>query len=105
MATTPGQHAPRWWEPVFELVIHVLVGSGLFAIIFAPAVGLDLAVTWMKTSWEISEFLATLLTVTKYTIAVIDAFLYIVFMLRMGWLFVTKLLGGTPHHDQPQKTP
>ena len=99
MATTPGQPTPAWWEPVWELVVHVLVGSVLLAIIFAPAVGLDLTVKWLKTTLEVSEFLAILLTWTKYVIAGIDALLYIVFMLRMGWLFVNKLFWGMPHHD------
>jgi hypothetical protein len=74
----------------------VLVGSLLFAIIFAPAVGLDLAVKWLQNTLEVSEFLAVLLTWTKYLVASIDAFLYVVFMLRMGWDFVRKMLWGKP---------
>jgi hypothetical protein len=35
---------------VWKLVAEVWVGSILFAIIFAPAVGLDLAVRWLRTS-------------------------------------------------------
>src|SRR2546421_416092 len=97
MASPPGQQVPHWWEPVWELVVHVLVGSLLFAIIFAPAIGLDLTVKWLKSSLDVSEFLATLLTWTKYVIAVIDTLLYVIFMLRMGWVFVTKLLRGMPH--------
>jgi hypothetical protein len=82
-----------------------LVGSLLFAVIFAPAVALDLAVRWLKTSLEVSDFLATLLTWTKYVVASIDALLYVVFMLRMGWLFVSNLLWGKPHHVERQKIP
>ena len=81
----------NWSKPVWELVVHVLVGSVLFAIIFVPAVGLDLLVSWLKEALSISDFVAILLTWTKYIIAGIDAVLYVIFMLRMGWLFVTKL--------------
>jgi len=105
MATTPEQPPPAWWEPVWELVVHVLVGSLLFAVIFAPAVALDPAVKWLKTSLEVSDFLATLLTWTKYIIASIDALLYVIFMLRMGWLFVSKLLWGNSRHVERQKIP
>jgi hypothetical protein len=67
------------------------VGSFLFAILFTPAVGLDLGVRWLKTSWEVSEFLVGLLTWTKYTIAVIDAILYVAFILNMAWRFINEL--------------
>ena len=59
---------------------------------FAPAVALDLAVKWLKTSLEVSDFVATLMTWTKYIIATIDALLYVVFKLRMGWLFEREKL-------------
>lgn len=82
---------PAWWHPVVELVVHVLVGSALFAIIFAPAVALDLLIHWLQERLHISEFLVSLLTNTKYVIASIDAVLYTIFVLRMGWLFVKTL--------------
>ena len=99
MAAQPAQHGPGWWEPVWELVVHVLVGSALFAIIFLPAIGLDLAIRWMEEAWKVSEFLSGLLTGTKYAVAVIDAFLYLAFMVRMGYLFLKKLYWGDPRHD------
>src|SRR6266702_1592976 len=43
------------------------------------------ALRWLKSAWEVSEFLVGLLTWTKYTIAVIDAVLYIGFILNMAW--------------------
>src|ERR1700676_4641816 len=99
MATTRGQHPAAWWKPVWDLVVEVWVGSLLFAIIFAPAVGLDLAVTWLKTSWEVSEFLATLLTWTKYIIAILVSLLYIGFMLNMAWRFVNQLRWNRANHE------
>ena len=87
----PGpQHRP-WYKAVWALVVEVWVGSALFAVIFAPAVGLDLVVKWLKESSGTSEFLLGLLTWTKYTIAVLDAILYVVFMLNMAWRFVNEL--------------
>jgi len=98
MATSPEQATPPWWRPLWDLVIEVWVGSLLFAIIFAPAVGLDLAVKWLKTSSDVSEVLATLLTWTKYSIAVLDALLYVIFMLNMAWRFVNQLRWGKHDH-------
>jgi len=93
MTTSPLNQVPNWWKPVWELVIHVLVGSGLFALVFAPAIGLDLVIRWIKEETLISEFLATLLTWTKVVVAVTDAGLYVVFILRMAWLFIIQIWG------------
>ncbi|MBI2805413.1 MAG: hypothetical protein HYX68_10595 [Planctomycetes bacterium] len=82
---------PFWWEPVWELVVHIIVGSLLFAIIFAPAVALDFLVQWLRNALNVSEFLAVLLTGTKIAIAVLDVTLYLTFMLRMAWLFLVKI--------------
>src|SRR5690348_15562823 len=105
MVKAPEQRTPAWWEPVWELVVHVMVGSLLFAIIFTPAIALDLVVKWLKTSLEVSEFLAALLTWTKYLVAALDVLLYIVFMVRMAWLFVLKLWSGGSTHERNISTP
>ena len=99
METTPQQQPHRWWKPVWDLVVEVWIGSILFAILFAPAVGLDLCVKWLKTSWEVSEFLIGLLTWTKYTIAVLDALLYVGFMVNMAWRFMNELQWRNTSHD------
>ncbi len=100
METSSGQPTPRWWwwKPVWDLVVEVWVGSALFAIIFAPAVGLDLTVKWLKTSSGASEFLLDLLTWTKYTIAVLDALLYVSFMANMAWRFRNELWRRKTNH-------
>jgi hypothetical protein len=77
----------------------VWVGSALFAVLFAPAVGLDLVVQWLKTFAEVSEFLVWLLTLTKYSIAVIDALLYVIFMLNMAWHFMNELRWRKTDHE------
>jgi hypothetical protein len=97
---TPHSPQPQpWYKAVWNLVVEVWVGSGLFAILFAPAVGLDLTVKWLKTSSGASEFLLDLLTWTKYAIAVLDALLYIVFMVNMAWRFVNELRWSKTNHD------
>lgn len=93
----------KWWNPVWEFVVHVMVGSALFAVIFAPAIALDLGVHWIEERKDISAFLKSLLAATKYTIATIDAFVYVLFMLRMSWVFVRQLYLDTMpiiDHDQ-----
>ena len=99
MAAPSQQQTHPWWKPVVDLVIEVWVGSALFAILFAPAVGLDLAVKWLKTSSGASEFLIGLLTWTKYTIAVLDALLYVGFMVNMAWRFLNELRWSKTNHE------
>src|SRR5262249_16594043 len=91
MAPAPGQQPPAWWKPVWDLVVEVWVGAILFAMLFTPGVGLDLSVRWLKSSWDVSEFLTGLLTGTKYTVAVVDAVLYVLFILNMAWRFFNEL--------------
>ena len=98
MVTKNGQQPHPWWKPVWDLVVEVWIGSLLFAILFTPAVGLDLAVKSLKTYSEVSEFLVELLTWTKYTIAILDALLYVVFMLNMAWRFINDLQWGKDEH-------
>lgn len=97
-----GEHG--WWEPVLELVVHVVVGSLLFAVIFAPAVGLDLTIGWLKERTKVSEFLVWLLTATKVLIGVIDACLYDFFMIWMGWVFIRKLIWGYEEHEHNKQS-
>jgi hypothetical protein len=99
MATNPRPQTDPWWKPVWNLVVEVWVGSVLFAVIFAPAVVLDMAVKMLTTSSHVSEFLIGLLTCTKYTIAVLDALLYVVFMLNMAWRFLNTLRWSKMNHD------
>jgi hypothetical protein len=82
---------PSWWVPSWKLLGHVIGGSLLFAALVVPAVVLDLAVVWMKQTISISDFLAILLTIVKYVIAVLDAFLYLALMIKMGWDFFREI--------------
>jgi hypothetical protein len=87
----------NWWMPIIKLVIHIVLGSLLFAIIFTPAVLLDFLIQWLKEETNISEFLATLLTGAKIALALIDTALYFVWVLRMSWVFVRELWGFEAH--------
>lgn len=96
-SAAPKKH--KWWEPVLELVMHVLIGSLLFAVIFTPAVLLDLGLGWLKSKYHISDFLANLLVYTKYFVGGLDALLYVIWMVNLSWLFVGKLKWKVPSHD------
>lgn len=83
------ENRPWWLAPLLDLIVHVLVGSLLFAVIFAPAVALELLLK--EIEGRISDTLMTILKVTKVAVAIIDALLYIIFIARMGIEFVREL--------------
>lgn len=83
------EHRPWWLAPLIDLVIHLLIGSVLFAVVFAPAVVLELLLEAVKG--QISETLMAILKATKIAVAGIDAVLYIAFIVRMGIEFLRDL--------------
>ena len=38
-----------WWSPLWEFLVHVVVGSTIFFLIVLPAVVLNLLVRWLAT--------------------------------------------------------
>ena len=66
----------RWLYPLIELVVHVWVGSLLFALVFAPAVALEFGIKLLEG--RVSETLLAVLKVTKVVAVVLDAVLYAV---------------------------
>ncbi|HEV3384418.1 MAG TPA: hypothetical protein VG097_06360 [Gemmata sp.] len=87
---SPQQHS-NWWKPIYELVIHVLVGTLLFTVISVPAIVLDLAISWMEVNLSVSAFLSALLLIVKIAIALIDVIVYLVFMVVMALRFVKEI--------------
>ena len=93
------EHRPWWLAPLIDLVIHLLIGSVLFAVVFAPAVVLELLLEAVKG--QISETLMAILKATKIAVAGIDAVLYIAFIVRMGIEFLRDLFSAptTPNAE------
>ncbi len=88
----------RWLYPLIELVVHVWVGSLLFALVFAPAVALEFGINWLEG--RVSETLLAVLKATKVAAVVLDAVLYVLFLVYMGTLFVRELFGADPASPQ-----
>ncbi len=94
MANAPQNASPHnELGSIWDLLTHVFLGSVLFALIFAPAVGLDILIRWLKEEVRVSEGLAWILTVTKYAVGGADAAVFLVFVARMSWDLLRKLIG------------
>jgi len=79
-----------WWYPLWEFLLHVLVGTGIFVVIAAPAVGLNLLVAYLATL-KVSYWIILGLEVAEYSLFILDIVLYLVFLVRTGWRTIQKL--------------
>jgi len=80
----------KWWFPLWEFLVHVVVGTVIFVVIAAPAVGLNLLVAYLATlsvGWPIILGLE----ISEYALFVVDIGLYLVFLARTGWRTIQKL--------------
>ncbi len=68
-----------WWVPISHLAGHTVIGSLLFCVLAAPAVGLSFLVAHLR-SMGVSPFTLTILTALEHLILVTDAFLLVVYI-------------------------
>ena len=88
LALARGPH--RWWEPLIEFLIHVLLGSLIFVVIFMPAVGLNLLVAWLGTT-SVGSLLIYVLLFAEYALVFIDGALYVAFLLNSAKRYLVKM--------------
>jgi hypothetical protein len=71
----------EFWRVPWQLAVHCLVGTLIFAIIAAFAVALDLSVRWLET-YRISLLIVLGLEAAEYALFVTDVCLFAVFLWR-----------------------
>ena len=76
------QNPIPWWVPIWEFLIHAIVGTSLFLLIALPAVGLNLLIIQFQASLNLSPFLIWILHAVEYLILGSDFLLLIVFIIR-----------------------
>ncbi len=77
--------AEGWWVPLWRFFIHSTLGTGIFVVIFAPAVGLQWGMHKMEASVRIDPWLSYAAKTGEVTLVVVDIILYVVFLLKTGW--------------------
>jgi hypothetical protein len=73
-----------WWFPIWEFLIHILVGVFIFMLITLAVVALHLMVQWIK-QLQISTFMERTLVVVEYVLFVGDVILFTWFFLKSLW--------------------
>lgn len=79
-----------WWTPVIEFLVQIVVGTLLFVLIAAPAIGLDYLVTWLE-ALGVDRPILWGLTGCEYLLFGADVFLFAVFIVRKAWKGAHKL--------------
>jgi hypothetical protein len=92
MADGAESHAvsESWWLPLWEFFVHTTIGTGIFLVITAPAVGLNLLVKHLAT-YGTDWYIIFGLTVAEYCLFLVDILLYLAFLGRTGWETYQKL--------------
>jgi hypothetical protein len=81
---------PKFWTAPLEFVLHALVGTFIFAIIAAAAVGIDLGVRALQ-GYGISELILYGFRTGEGALFATDLVLFGVFLFRTAKRIVQKL--------------
>ncbi len=71
-----------WWVPIWEFLVHTVVGTILFLLIAVPAVGLSLLIDAAQAYLYGKQVVVLALTAVEYLILASDLFLFVVFIVR-----------------------
>jgi hypothetical protein len=84
------ERGAMWWTPILEFLVHVVVGTLLFLLIAAPAIGLDYLVSWLEALGVARPILWGLMG-CEYLLFGADVILFTVFIMRQAWKGARKL--------------
>ena len=90
MVTETAERASGHVRVLWDLLIQVVVGTLLFIVIYAPAVGLDFLVGWL-TSLGITKFLIVVVKIAKYSLVVADTVFFLAFLWKTAARTITRL--------------
>jgi hypothetical protein len=82
----------KWWWPLYELVVHLLVGSILFLLILMPVIALEF-LTRELTRIDINETIVWGLVGIKYLIMVLNVILFLTYLSRITYSTIKKIWG------------
>ena len=85
MANTEAQNTTDpWWAPLWRFAIHVVAATGLFILVAAPAVLLELLVRLLRHH-DVGSGIIGGLQLAEYTIFGIDVLLLVSFVVKSAW--------------------
>jgi hypothetical protein len=79
-----------WWIPLVTFAVHIFVGTGIFLLIGAAAVGLDLFMKWLE-GLGVSPYIIVGLMIAKIALFSADVLLFLIYLANTSWEFVRGL--------------
>lgn len=76
---SPDAGRDPWWFPLYEFVVHVFIGTGIFVVTAIPAVALNFLVQWL-TRFGVDHEITLGLLGLEYFLFGADILLVIVFI-------------------------
>ena len=73
-------HNKPWWLPIARFGAHTFVGTIIFLIILAPAVGLNYLVHYLENNASLSPLTIAIFSILDSVITLTDAVLYLIFL-------------------------
>ena len=75
-----GNHSGAW-AAIVHFLTHAMVGMVIFVIVAIPAVALNWFIHWLENR-QVDPYIIFVLTLLEKTIFTLDAFLYLVLMIK-----------------------
>ncbi|WP_425668751.1 hypothetical protein ACPSL3_09990 [Vibrio owensii] len=73
-------HKEKWWFPLYEFGMHILIGTVVFVLIAVPAILLNIWITSLKGT--VDELIILVLTGVEYVLFFVDVLLFAIYIIR-----------------------
>lgn len=91
MTSTAAVGDAPWWEPLVFFLVRVVLGTGIFAMITAPVICLDLLIGKVLEPQGVSVAILICVISVKYAIFAVDLLLFLVFLVKETWRSAERL--------------
>jgi hypothetical protein len=81
----------QWWDPLWELFVHYLIGAIIFLLIAFIAIGLNRVVEWLTESNTNPAYIVAGIDFTEKFLFYADVTLFIVFVIINGMRTIRKM--------------
>lgn len=71
-------------------VVHILTGVSIFLLLLIPSIAINFLTVWLANQ-EVSALIITSLKVCNYINTIVDALLFIIFIMRVTFQSITEL--------------
>ncbi len=89
----PDSKPIKWWLPLYEYMVHILVGTAIFILVAVPAVGVNFLAGYLS-DLGVNNIIIHGLTAFEYLIFGVDVVLFIIFNITTSYKYIKKSMGA-----------